>query len=84
MKSHTLILSLIALLLIVSCSKNEYLDATIDQLLLNFLRSRLAKPFLLARTAPTISPFPYRYLAAQATNPSPYKRKQIYQATNIR
>lgn len=31
MKSHTLILSLIALLLIVSCSKNEYLDATIDQ-----------------------------------------------------
>ena len=31
MKSHTLILSFIALLLIVSCSKNEYLDATIDQ-----------------------------------------------------
>lgn len=31
MKSHTLIFSFIALILIVSCSKNEYLDATIDQ-----------------------------------------------------
>lgn len=43
MKSHTLILSFFALALIVSCSQNEYLDASIDSPTVEFSSSAIEK-----------------------------------------